>query len=90
MSFQPEITKGDPLYELIVQLVVEYKPKSILEIGSGNGLGSTQAFIEGVEVSKTTDTCKIFCIEAHPERFIELKKNTNSFDIINCIYSHNL
>ncbi len=82
MGFEPEIVKGDPLYELIVGLVKEKKPKTILEIGSANGLGSTQAFLEGL--GDRTD-CKMFCIEADPERFIELKENVNSKRFVECI-----
>ena len=75
MSFTPEIVKGDPLYELIVSEIVEKKPKKLVEIGSANGLGSTQAFIEGVLEVGDVENVDLFCIEAHPERFNELMTN---------------
>jgi predicted O-methyltransferase YrrM len=76
MSFQPEIVSGDPLFTLIAKLVVEYKPKSILEIGSATGLGSTQAFIAGIMSAGIDKKCKLYCLEANPERYAELVKNT--------------
>lgn len=85
MTFSPEITKGDPLYELIFNLVVEHKPEFILEIGSGNGLGSTQAFIEGIEAAELAGAIKMFCIEANRERCYELMENTRVCDYIKCI-----
>lgn len=84
MSFNPEIVKGDPLYSTIVNLVERYKPKKIIEIGSANGLGSTQAFIEGL-LKTGTDGVKMACIEAHPQRFKELEKNTAEHAFIHCI-----
>lgn len=82
MGFEPEIVKGDPLYETIVKLVKEKSPRIILEIGSASGLGSTQAFIEGVE---NRNDCKMFCIEADPERYKELVKNCSGYGWIKCI-----
>lgn len=75
MNFQPEIVSGDPLFTLIARLVVEYKPKSILEIGSANGLGSTQAFIAGIMTAGIDKKCKLYCLEANPERYAALVKN---------------
>jgi predicted O-methyltransferase YrrM len=76
MSFQSEIVSGDPLFTLIAKLVVEHKPKSILEIGSATGLGSTQAFIAGIMSAGIDKKCKLYCLEANPERYAELVKNT--------------
>ena len=85
MTFQPEIVSGDPLFELIKRLVVEFKPKSILEIGSANGLGSTQAFITGITEAKIGKKCKLFCIEPNPERFADLEENVAGLKFVNCI-----
>lgn len=85
MEFQPEIIKGDPLFELIVRLVVEYKPSTILEIGSANGQGSTQAFIKGIEKAGIGNTCKMICLEMHPDRFKELVSATREYPFIECI-----
>lgn len=84
MSFQPEIVKGDPLYEAIVRVVVEEDPRHVLEIGSANGLGSTQAFIEGAAKLKAEGVPlpTIYCLEAHPKRFNELVMNTGKYEPI--------
>lgn len=83
--FQPEIVSGDPLYELIVELVVKYKPKTILEIGSGNGLGSTRAFIKGITDAKIDNECKLFCIEPDSQRWKDLAINSRFYKFIHCI-----
>lgn len=92
MNFKPEITRGDQLYKLIVEVVKEYQPKTILEIGSANGLGSTQAFVEGVygnginnRILKRVNKTKMVCIEADPQRYEELVSNTEMFSFIECI-----
>lgn len=84
MSFNPEIVKGDSLYNLIVKLVIEKKPTTILEIGSANGLGSTQAFIEGVKSSG--HECKMVCMEANIDRWRELAINCRFHNFISCIH----
>ena len=85
MSFTPEIINGDPLYQLIVDLVEKHRPKTILEIGSANGMGSTQAFIEGIAKAQISDDCKMVCLEANKDRFSELLENTKNYPFIECI-----
>ena len=75
MAFTPEIVKGDRLYDLIVRLVRKHKPKTIVEIGSANGLGSTQAFIEGIKAEKLENECTLFCLEASRDNFTDLMDN---------------
>lgn len=84
MSFNPEIIKGDLLYDLIVELVIEHKPKTILEIGSANGMGSTRAFIEGVTASG--HECKMVCLEANIDRWKDLTVNCRFYNFIHCIH----
>jgi len=75
--FQPEIVKGDGFYEEIVTAVVRNKPKTILEIGSANGLGSTQALIEGSKVAGLDDVL-IYCLEPDQSRYLESVRNLSS------------
>lgn len=82
MTFEPEIVEGDELHELIVTLVNAHRPKTILEIGSANGMGSTQAFINGILAAGIDEECKLFCMEAHPERFAELVENTKAHKFV--------
>jgi hypothetical protein len=83
MTFRAEIVAGDPLFSLIRDLVVEHKPKTILEIGSANGLGSTQAFLAGT--AEAGHKCKLVCLEANSERFADLKKNVAGLPFVTCI-----
>ena len=53
---KPEIY-NDELFYKILELVQKYKPKTILEIGSAEGTGSTQALIKGIN-----HTCILFCV----------------------------
>jgi hypothetical protein len=66
---QPEIY-NDELFFKIIDLVKQYNPKHILEIGSGAGQGSTQAFIKGAQ--NIPDVVCFYCIEARKERFEKL------------------
>lgn len=81
----PEIIPGDGLFELIVELVKKYKPNTILEIGSGSGYGSTQAFIKGIIQAEIDGTCQLICIEPDRERFIDLKEQETAFPFMKCI-----
>ena len=81
MSFTPEIVKGDPLYDLIVRLVKKHLPEKIIEIGSADGRGSTQAFIEGL--GESVENVEMICIEAHPGRYKELCENVKDYSFIN-------
>lgn len=69
MAFEAEIVKGDSLYEKIIELVCEYKPEKILEVGSGNGMGSTQAFIEGICKAGIHNKTSLYCLEANPQNY---------------------
>ena len=90
MEFQPEIIKGDPLYELIVRLIVEHKPATILEIGSANGHGSTQALIEGIKNVGIENRCEMICLEMHSEKFKELTAVTQEYPFITCIHASSI
>jgi hypothetical protein len=87
MSFNPEVVKGDPLYDLIVELVIKYKPETILEIGSANGQGSTQAFISGIQSAGIQDKCKLYCMEADIDRYNELFEVKEKYPFLTCIWS---
>jgi hypothetical protein len=63
----PEIV-NDELSDLITALIVGHKPLVSVEIGSGGGMGSTQAFLKGL----AGQTGRLFCIEARRERFESL------------------
>lgn len=78
----PEI-KNDELYDQIAHIVYEINATTVIEIGSSNGLGSTQAIVSGIKAAGLEDIAKVFCIEASKIRCAELAKNhkKNSFII---------
>jgi hypothetical protein len=78
---QPEIF-NDELYYHIVQLVEQKQPKTILEIGSGEGLGSTAAFIEGAKLLEKPP--EIYCMEINQDRFEKLQENTKQYPFVHC------
>jgi hypothetical protein len=81
-NFQPEIL-NDELFYLIIELVKDKKPKTIIEIGSATGLGSTQAFIKGITEGNIEAT--LCCIESVSDRFEALKENTAKHEFVRCI-----
>lgn len=75
MSFNPEI-RGDELFHMIANMIIATKPKLIIEIGSANGLGSTQAIYTGLSANKTKPgECSVYCFEARKDRYDELVQN---------------
>lgn len=63
-------------------MVCVYRPKQIVEIGSANGLGSTQAFIEGIVHAGIQKDCVLHCVELNVERFSELVDNVAKHDVV--------
>lgn len=74
MTFQPEIV-NDELWHHIEDLVVKHQPAHIIEIGSGDGHGSTSAFMSGM--AKVQKRIALTCFEIDEERFAELTRTTN-------------
>jgi len=71
-----EITRNDIFGAIIIQAVKEFKLAKCLEIGSWDGLGSTQCFIEGM---KDLPDRHLDCIEINRDRFKELIYNTYQY-----------
>lgn len=80
-KFVAEIV-NDELSDLIARLVVERKPEVIIEIGSGDGMGSTQAFIKGVEIAGIQEECTMYCMEVVPDRFDSLRQVSKDYSFI--------
>jgi len=72
----PAEINEDALAHEITKLVKIFKPKTILEIGSSSGEGSTQAFIKGI-----TDS-DLFCIEASQPRYEKLVENVKEYPFV--------
>jgi hypothetical protein len=66
----PEVS-NDSFYKMIVEVASYPEVKSILEIGSSSGEGSTAAFVEGIK--KNPSKPSLFCMEVSKVRFEKLK-----------------
>lgn len=77
-----EINKWDEFGQTIINVVQNNNLQTILEIGSWDGTGSTQCFIEAL---KNTKEPKLYCIELRKDRFQDLEKNTQNYPWIKCI-----
>ena len=77
----PEI-KNDEFYAAIQKICREEDIKTVLEIGSSSGGGSTEAFVTGLR--KNPHNPKLFCMEVSKTRFAELRKRFENDEFVNC------
>ncbi len=75
----PEI-KDDDFYLAIQKIAAEADLRTVLEIGSSSGEGSTQAFVNGLK--NNPNHPHLFCIEASQVRFEELRKRYESENFV--------
>lgn len=68
-TIPPEII-DDELYEVIRSLAAAADIRTVLEIGSSNGAGSTRAFVDGLH--RNPKRPQLFCLEVSRPRFKEL------------------
>lgn len=77
----PEI-KNDALYRKIYQLTKTANIKTILEIGSSSGGGSTEAFVKGITENPNKPT--LYCMELSKPRFAALEKCYKNVSQVKC------
>lgn len=77
----PEI-KEDALYQIIYLLSRDEPIKTILEIGSSSGDGSTEAFVLGATQNSNHPT--LFCMELSKPRFIALQNRYKNVPCVKC------
>lgn len=77
---RPEIV-NDELYHAIRLIAGEPWVENMLEIGSSSGLGSTQAFLEGMK----NNLSMLYCLEMSKVRFNELVKNVGGHERVRCL-----
>ncbi|MEH2001509.1 MAG: FkbM family methyltransferase [Nostoc sp.] len=77
----PEI-KNDEFYAAIQKIAKEEDIKTVLEIGSSSGEGSTEAFVTGLRENPNKPT--LFCMEISKTRFTELKNNYKNEYFVKC------
>ncbi|MBD2344442.1 class I SAM-dependent methyltransferase [Anabaena subtropica] len=75
----PEI-KNDEFYAAIQRIAREEDIKTVLEIGSSSGEGSTEAFVTGLKDNPNKPI--LFCMEVSKVRFTELKNNYKNQDFV--------
>ncbi|MEH2253605.1 class I SAM-dependent methyltransferase [Nostoc sp.] len=77
----PEI-KNDEFYAAIQRIAKEEDIKTVLEIGSSSGEGSTEAFVTGLRENPNKPT--LFCMEISKNRFAELKNKYKNECFVKC------
>lgn len=77
----PEI-KNDEFYTAIQRIAREENIKTVLEIGSSSGEGSTEAFVSGLR--ENPNKPKLFCMEVSKNRFNELQKRYAEYSFVKC------
>lgn len=77
----PEI-KNDEFYEAIKNIVKQEDIKTVLEIGSSSGEGSTEAFVRGLQENPNHPT--LFCMEVSQSRFQSLQNRYADLPWVKC------
>jgi glycosyltransferase involved in cell wall biosynthesis len=77
----PEIKK-DEFYAAIQRIVKEENIKTVLEIGSSSGEGSSEALVRGLREKQNKPT--LFCLEISKTRFAELQKRYANETFVKC------
>ncbi|QSJ20799.1 class I SAM-dependent methyltransferase [Nostoc sp. UHCC 0702] len=78
----PAEIKNDEFYYALQKIVQQDDIKTVLEIGSSSGEGSTEAFVTGLRKNSNKPT--LFCMEVSKTRFTELKKRYENDSFVKC------
>jgi len=66
-----QVQRGDGLYEYICSSAADLNNKTFLEVGTWNGLGSTQAFLCGLKDRE--DEYEFFSLESNVDKWLHAK-----------------
>jgi predicted O-methyltransferase YrrM len=77
-----EITSADSFGQAITATIRAYAFESVLEVGSFDGLGSTQVFLEALRHASDPT---LVCLEADPARYRQLLVNTAQQPWVRCV-----
>ena len=80
----PAEIKHDEFYDAIKQIAREAEIKTILEIGSSSGEGSTEAFVTGIR--ENSHHPQLFCMEISQARFTELQNRYAKDNFVKCYH----
>jgi glycosyltransferase involved in cell wall biosynthesis len=78
----PAEIKDDEFYMTIKEIVSKAIIKTILEIGSSSGGGSTEAFVKGIRENPHQPT--LFCLEISQARYVELQQTYSQESFVKC------
>ncbi|MGD1699422.1 glycosyltransferase [Dapis sp. BLCC M229] len=78
----PAEIKDDEFYMTIQEIVSKATIKTILEIGSSSGGGSTEAFVKGIRENPHQPT--LFCLEISQPRYVELEQTYSQESFVKC------
>ena len=81
-SLIPAEIKNDEFYYAIQKIAQKEDIKTVLEIGSSSGEGSTEAFVTGLRENPNKPI--LFCMEVSKTRFTELKKKYENDSFVKC------
>lgn len=81
-SIMGEINTTDTFGKIIIDTIKQYNLTNNLEIGSWDGTGSTQCFIEGM---KDLSNPQLTCLEVRADRFQQLVNNTQKWPWVKCV-----
>lgn len=73
---------NDAFYNAIMHLASRADLRTILEIGSSSGGGSTQALVDGIKKRIRQGEAKLFCMELSRTRFNKLSETYSSEDFV--------
>jgi hypothetical protein len=78
----PGEIKNDTFYRCIERLASTTQVKTVLEIGSSAGGGSTEAFVKGLRRNPHGPT--LFCMEVVKDKFVELQNRYAADAFVKC------
>jgi len=84
-SILPPQIQNDDFYKALQDVVRRNDLKTILEIGSSSGQGSTEAFVSAIQEKAAKPT--LFCIEASRTRFQALADCYKQKNFVKCIHA---
>lgn len=78
----PGEIKNDSFYDSLRALAMLPDVRTILEIGSSAGGGSTEAFVSGLQ--ERAEPANLYCMEISATRFARLRETYEAFDFVQC------
>ena len=78
----PGEIKNDSFYDALRTLAALPEVRTILEIGSSAGGGSTEAFVSGLKAR--SNPADLYCMEVSATRFAQLRDTYKAYEFVHC------